>query len=90
MDLPSRIKEMLSLLSRVFRHGSVSATEAELREMENAFALVLMGAFTGMPAPPAYISIALLPWLERELGVMMSRSLMHDDRLSEWADLVDL
>jgi len=90
MDPISRVMEILSLLSRGFRHGSVSATEAELREMENAFALVLTGALTGMPAPPAYIGITLLPYLERELNVMMSRSLWHDDRLSEWAGMVDL
>lgn len=89
-SLYDRLKRGVSLFSRGVKQGSVSAVEAELKEMENAFALVLMGAFSGMPAPPGHISIALMPWLERELSVMISRSLRHDDRLSEWADLAGL
>ncbi len=89
-DILGRLRRACSLFSKGVRQGGVGLLEAELREMENAFALVLMGAFSGMPSPPGHISIALLPFLEREMAVMISRSLGHDDRLSEWAGLVDL
>ena len=82
--------ESFTLLGRGFRQSSIHAIEMELKEMENAFALVIMGALSGMPTPPSHISISLLPYIEREIMVMISRSRRHDDRLAEWAELVDL
>lgn len=84
------MREFLTLFSKGFKERSVHAIELELKEMENTFALVIMGALSGAPAPPGHIGISLLPYIEHEIKVMISRSRRHDDRLSEWAELVDL
>ncbi len=66
----------------------VTKYEKELKEMENAFALCIIGSFARIPAPPSYLSLLLLPYLEREIKVMIVRSETHDDRLAEWMKLV--
>ena len=55
--------------------------EFELKELENIFTLMIIGGFVGMPSPPAPIAIELLPLLERELTIMLSRSDFAQDPL---------
>ncbi|MCK7484011.1 MAG: hypothetical protein M0C28_48790 [Candidatus Moduliflexus flocculans] len=50
------------------REARSGMLEFELKELENIFALLILGGFVGMPSPPAPIAIELLPLLERETG----------------------
>lgn len=62
------IKEALSSMEKGFRMSSVSAIQFELQELENMFCLLLLASFAGIPCPPSFLSLDLLPHLERELN----------------------
>ena len=69
---------------------SVEYLEAELRELENVFALLVLGSFIGLPSPPLPISLRLLPHLGRELLVATRISERLDDMLGEMAGLFEI
>ena len=61
------------------RAKSVDILEHEVGELENIFALLVLGVFVGMPAPPVQITLALMPHLENEFDIMLSKvSTAHD------------
>ena len=55
------------------RAKSVDILEHEVGELENIFALLVLGVFIGMPAPPVQITLALMPDLKHEFGIMLSK-----------------
>jgi hypothetical protein len=57
----------------VARGKAVDSIEAELEELEHVFALMVQGAFVGIPSPPMQISLELLPLMERELLLMTEK-----------------
>ena len=68
----------------------IGLTNFEARELENLFVLLLMGAFTGLPAPPSFLSVELLPHLKHELGVLNRRAENASDALAELAGALDI
>ncbi|MDL1970706.1 MAG: hypothetical protein LWW94_06995 [Candidatus Desulfofervidaceae bacterium] len=89
-NLWQALKQHLFDLAAGFKDHSVNALERELQEMENAFALLVCGSLTGLPTPPTLLGLKLLPYLEREMTIMFAKSRSLDDKLAQWADLVDL
>ncbi len=85
-----QIKDIAKSFIEGFKQQSTSAIELQLHEMENAFALVCFGSLMGMPSPPSYIGMALLPYLEYEIQVMIFKSERLDDKLAEFFDLGDI
>ncbi len=83
-------KKISDLLKGVFAGKSIEYISAELRELENVFALILLGSFIGLPSPPTTISLKLLPYMGRELFVMTRLSERIDDMLGEMAGLFDI
>ncbi len=65
------------------REVSTSLIEKELEETENVFALLTMGSFVGIPSPPTGIILRILPYMQREVYVMIARSKNLDDNLAE-------
>jgi len=69
--LPARlarvVREFLEAGDRVARAGAVGAIEAELAELEQVFALLVLGSLVGLPSPPTGISLELMPVMEEEL-----------------------
>ncbi|MCG8531245.1 MAG: hypothetical protein MI749_11325 [Desulfovibrionales bacterium] len=57
----------------VARNRAVETIEAEVEELDYIFALVSQGYLAGLPAPPAQISMELLPLMEGELTLMIDR-----------------
>ncbi len=84
------IQEFLRGVEQSFREQSTEYVEFELRELENVFALLLMGSFIGLPSPPTTLTIRLLPHMARELYVMQRRAEEMDDILGELAGLFDI
>lgn len=82
--------QLQGLVSQWLRQRAVGYIEVERRELENIFALLVLGSFVGLPAPPAPLSLRLLPHLGRELAVLQSRSREMDDVYAEIASLFDL
>ncbi|MDV3104359.1 hypothetical protein [Thermococcus waiotapuensis] len=92
--MPGRILEnlqdFLKGVEQSFREQSTGYLEFELRELENVFALLLMGSFVGLPSPPTTLTLRLLPHMARELYVMQRRAENMDDILGELAGLFDI
>ncbi len=84
------LKAFLEGFFGAFKHSSTEYLEFELRELENVFALILMGEFVGIPSPPTTLVIRLLPHMTRELYVMQRRAVEMDDILGELAGLFEI
>jgi hypothetical protein len=65
------------------REKVVALTCVELNELENIFALLLLGSFVGFPAPPTFLSVELLPFMEREISVLHQRAEDACDMLAQ-------
>jgi len=67
------IRETMAVGDRVARAKAVEFVEAEIEELENVFALLVLGSFVGLPSPPMHLSLELMPDMERELIAMLER-----------------
>jgi len=76
--------------SRGFRERSVDNIARELSEMEGSFALLVFSSLVGLPSPPPLVGLSLLPYMERELSLMLAKSADLEDAWSVWADLADI
>lgn len=65
------------------REKVIALTSFEARELENMFVLMLLGSFAGMPSPPSFIAVELLPYLEHEVRVLNRRAESSTDALAE-------
>jgi len=83
-DVLGRLKHAAAEIRRVMvdtwrvadevgRGKAVGALESELEEMENIFSLLVLGSFVGLPAPPMRISLDLMPFMERDLILMLEK-----------------
>jgi hypothetical protein len=70
-------------MSRSHREKVTALTAFEARELENMFVLLLLGSFAGMPSPPSFIAVELLPHLEHEIRVLNRRAESSTDALAE-------
>ncbi|HDD26405.1 MAG TPA: hypothetical protein ENF75_04880 [Acidilobales archaeon] len=84
------VRRFLNALSGTLRAKSTEYIEVELRELENIFALILLGSFIGLPSPPTSISLRLMPYMARELVIMSRVSERLDDMLGEMAGLFEI
>ena len=91
------MKKLFDLLKKIFkgldiglREVSTSLIEKELEETENIFALLTMGSFAGIPSPPTGIILRILPYMQREVYVMIARSKNLDDNLAEIAGIFSI
>jgi hypothetical protein len=75
------LRKVVATIDQANRDKAVDVFEFELKELENIFALLILGGFVGLPSPPAPIALELLPLMERELTIMLSRSDFAQDPL---------
>jgi hypothetical protein len=66
---------------QVHRDKATGMLEFELNELENLFVVLIFGSFIGLPSPPAAMAMEILPYLEDELRVMVSRADLAQDPL---------
>ena len=79
-----------NIIIGLFKAKSSEYIEVELRELENVFALVILGSFIGLPSPPTVISLKLLPHIAKELLTMSRISERLDDMLGEMAGIFEI
>ncbi|AFK22431.1 hypothetical protein [Pyrococcus sp. ST04] len=84
------IKQFLKGFFGYFKQSSTEYIEFELRELENMFALVLMGSFIGIPSPPTTLVMRIMPYMVREIKVMQQRAVELDDIFGEIAGMFDI
>jgi hypothetical protein len=83
-------KDILSDFDTSHRESVSALTGVEVKELENIFALLLLGSFIGLPAPPSFLAIELLPFMERELKVLNRRAQDAGDMLAEMAGTIGI
>lgn len=84
------IKAFLKGFLSSFKDQSTEYIEFEERELENVFALILMGSFIGIPSPPTTLVLRLMPHMTRELYVMTRRASTMDDIFGEITGIFDI
>ena len=90
MRVRNVVNKVLNAVVSIFKGKSIEYIGVELRELENIFALLIIGSFIGLPSPPTSISLRLLPYLGRELIVVTYISERLDDMLGEMAGIFDI
>ncbi len=90
MNTFHRIKRAYEIFVQVQRDKATGMLIFELKELENIFILLLLGSLAGFPSPPPAISIELLPYLEKELQVMISRADMSQDPLGTLLGMLEI
>ena len=88
--IKKKILKFMDIVKGTLQAKSIEYVQVELRELENVFALILLGSFIGLPSPPTSISLRLLPYMARELLIMQSVSERLDDMLGEMAGLFEI
>jgi len=88
--LTELIKKAFLVAQQVNRERATEMLEFELKELENIFALLLMGGLVGFPSPPVPLAMELLPYMEHELGIMFSRSDFAQDPLGALMGILDI
>ncbi len=84
------VSAFLKGFGSAFKQQSTEYIEFEERELENVFALILMGAFVGIPSPPTTLVVRLMPHMVREMHVMQRRAVDLDDVFGEIAGMFDI
>lgn len=86
----SFIKRILGEIDATHRDNATALTVMEMEELENIFALLLMGSFVGFPSPPTFLSVELLPFMERELRVLNKRAKDSGDMFAEMCGTIGI
>lgn len=77
-------------MAHVQREKATELLEWETKEMENIFALLVLGAFVGIPTPPIQITLSLLPMMESDLALMLDKVQTAHDPLGELFSVLDI
>lgn len=90
MQLVDKIKVFFKSLDEIYRSKSTDILEWEAEELENIFALLVLGVFVGIPSPPIHITLELLPDMEREFSIMLEKVSTAHDPLGELFSVLDI
>ncbi|MDP2790823.1 MAG: hypothetical protein Q8O15_03590 [Rectinemataceae bacterium] len=84
------IRSAIKVITQVNREKATSILEFETHELENIFALLVLGGFAGLPSPPSPIAVELLPYMERELLMLLSRTDLAQDPIGVLASMLEV
>ena len=77
--IKGKIVSACKVADEVMRGKAVETVEYEVEELDNIFAILVLGAFIGIPSPPIHITMELFPEMEKELEIMLEKvSTAHD------------
>ena len=74
----------------VMRTRAVGMIEYEVEELDNIFAILVLGAFIGIPAPPIHITMTLLPDMQKEFEIMLEKVSTAHDPLGDLFSVLDI
>jgi hypothetical protein len=89
-NLLDKITAAFHAADQVMRGKAVKTIEYEVGELENIFAVLVLGAFIGIPSPPIHITMALLPVMENELEIMLEKVSTAHDPLGDLFSVLDI
>jgi len=85
-----KIVSAFQVADEVMRGKAVETIEYEVGELDNIFAILVLGAFIGIPSPPIHITMALLPEMENELEIMLEKVSTAHDPLGDLFSVLDI
>jgi len=86
----NRIITAFKNMDAVMRGKAVETIEYELEELDNIFAVIVLGAFIGIPSPPIHVTMALLPIMEKEFETMLEKVSTAHDPLGDLFSVLDI
>ena len=88
--IKEKIVSAFNVADEVMRGKAVETIEYEAGELDNIFAILVLGAFIGIPSPPMHITMELLPEMEKELGIMLEKVSTAHDPLGDLFSVLDI
>ncbi len=85
-----RITTHFKEIDKIHRQKAIDDLEWEVQEMKHIFALTTMGNFIGMPATPLPIAFELLPDMQEEFSIMLSKINTAHGPLSDHFSKLDI
>lgn len=89
-EILKRLAEKGKLIDEIAREKASGTIEYELVEMEHVFAILVLGAFVGLPSPPMQITLDLLPDMEKELMLLFRKTETANEPLSTLFSIFDV
>ncbi len=84
------LKEKIDFVADNIRSHAVEGVEWEYIELEHIFSLLVLGAFVGLPSPPMQISLELLPYMEKNLLLMLDKTDTASGPISELTSILNV
>ena len=88
--IKEKIVSAFNVADEVMRGKAVETIEYEAGELDNIFAILVLGAFIGIPSPPMHITMELLPEMEEELEIMLQKVSTAHDPLGDLFSVLDI
>jgi len=88
--IKDKIVSAFNVADEVMRGKAVETIEYEVGELDNIFAILVLGAFIGIPSPPIHITMALLPEMEKEFEIMLEKVSTAHDPLGDLFSVLDI
>jgi hypothetical protein len=88
--IKGKIVSACKVADEVMRGKAVETVEYEVEELDNIFAILVLGAFIGIPSPPIHITMELFPEMEKELEIMIEKVSTAHDPLGELFSVLDI
>jgi hypothetical protein len=88
--ITDRVISLWKITDEVARGKAVATIEVELEELENVFGVLVLGSFIGMPSPPMQISLDLMPFMEKELILMMEKVDTANEPIAQLFSILDI
>jgi hypothetical protein len=85
-----KIVSAFNVADEVMRSKAVETIEYEVGELDNIFAILVLGAFIGIPSPPIHITMELLPEMEKDLEIMLEKVSTAHDPLGDLFSVLDI
>jgi hypothetical protein len=85
-----KIVSAFNVADGVMRSKAVETIEYEVGELDNIFAILVLGVFIGIPSPPIHITMELLPEMENEFELMLEKVSTAHDPLGDLFSVLDI
>ena len=77
------LRTLCRTIDKTHRSNVCALTVTEVEELQNVFALLLLGSFIGLPSPPSFLAVELLPYMQKELEILNERAQDANDMMAE-------
>ena len=89
-SIKDRFVSLWKIADEVARRKAVGTVEIEVEELRHIFAILVLGSFIGMPSPPMQLSLELMPLMEKDFILMLSKIDTANEPLSQLFSTLDI